>query len=72
MKKLSESDMEEINDSIEKYGNLTWDEIREKSHDYAWRSTPKDYPISVENMLLETGECSEYINFVNEMVALNS
>ncbi|MBO7125422.1 MAG: SocA family protein [Bacteroidales bacterium] len=72
LKKLSETDVEELNDSLEKYGNLTWDEVREKSHDYAWRNTPRDYPISVENMLLETGENSEYISFVNEMVALNS
>ena len=35
-------------------------------------NTPKDYPISVENMLLETGESPEYISFVNEMVALNN
>lgn len=70
--KLSLSDIEEINDSLEKYGNLTWDEVREKSHDYAWRNTPRDYPISVENMLLETGETPDYISFVNEMVALNS
>lgn len=72
LKKLSASDIEEIDDSLDKYGNLTWDEVREKSHDYAWRNTPKDYPISVENMLLETGESPEYISFVNEMVALNS
>lgn len=72
LKKLSVSDTEELDDSLAKYGNLTWDEVREKSHDYAWRNTPKDYPISVENMLLETGESPEYISFVNEMVALNS
>lgn len=69
---LSESDIEEMDDALRLYGNLTWDEIREKSHDYAWRNTTKDYPISIENMLLETGETHDYIDFVNEMVSLNN
>lgn len=68
---LSQSDIEELDDSLTKYGALEWDVIREKSHDYAWRNTTRDYPISVENMLLETGENADYINFVKEMISLN-
>ena len=66
------SDIEELNDSLEKYGNLSWDEVREKSHDYAWRSTAQGYPISIDNMLLEKGENSNYIDFVKEQIALNN
>ena len=69
---LSKSDIEELNDSLEKYGNLSWDEVREKSHDYAWRSTAQGYPISIDNMLLEKGENSNYIDFVKEQIALNN
>lgn len=64
---LSESDIEKLDNALKVYGNLTWDEIREKSHDYAWRSTAKDCPISLDNLLLERGENEDYISFVNEM-----
>lgn len=64
---LSESDIEYLNDSIHKYGDLTWDEVREKSHDYAWRNTVKDRPISIKDLLLEKGDSDEYIEFVDNM-----
>lgn len=68
MARLSESDIEELNKSLKEYGALTWDEVREKSHDYAWRNTVHDYPISVENMILETGDSKEYATYVSELV----
>ena len=69
---LSISDVEEIDDSLNKYGNLTWDEVREKSHDYAWRNTAQGHPISIKNMLLEKGENSDYIDFVEEQIILHN
>lgn len=68
---LSESDVEKLNESLSQYGSLSWDEIREKSHDYAWRNTVKGCPISIKNILLENGESNDYISFVEEMTALN-
>lgn len=68
---LSESDIEKLDESIALYGSLSWDEIREKSHDFAWRNTAKDCPISLENILLENGEEDNYIAFVKEMAVLN-
>lgn len=68
---LSESDCEELDESIRLYGTLSWDEIREKSHDYAWRNTQRDYPIDVKNILLETGESKEYIEYVSEMMSIS-
>ncbi|MDY4789551.1 MAG: Panacea domain-containing protein [Bacteroidales bacterium] len=64
---LSESDIEKLDDSLEKYGEMSWDEVKEKSHDYAWRATAKDCPISLKNILLEKGDSDDYISFVKEM-----
>ncbi|MBQ9639139.1 MAG: SocA family protein [Bacteroidales bacterium] len=69
---LSESDVEELDDSLRLYGSLSWDEVREKSHDYAWRSTARDYPISVENMIMETGDSKEYAEYVASLISAQS
>lgn len=67
---LSESDIEAIDNSLNMYGNLSWDEIREKSHDYAWCNTPKDHAIAMEDIMLENGESDEYINYVQSQMEL--
>jgi uncharacterized phage-associated protein len=66
LKKLSKTDIYHINNSVEQYGNLSWDEIREKSHDYAWRSTIINRQISFDNILLEAGGDVEYIEYLKE------
>lgn len=45
---------------------MTWDEVREKSHDYAWRNTAHDHPIAVERMIMETGDSKEYADYVGQ------
>ncbi len=67
---LSESNVEELDKSIELYGNLSWDEIREKSHDYAWRNTAKDHIIPLESIMLENGESDEYIQYITNNIEL--
>lgn len=67
---LSASDIEELNNSLSLYGNLSWDEVREKSHDFAWRSTVKDHTIDLQNIMRETGEEEEYISIVSEYINL--
>lgn len=69
---LSQSDKEELDNSLKLYGDLSWDEIREKSHDYAWRNTAPDYPITIDNLLLEQGEEQEYITFVKQQTLLQN
>jgi uncharacterized phage-associated protein len=66
LKQLSKTDIHHIDNSIELYGNLSWDEIREKSHDYAWRSTIINRQIKFEDILWEAGEDNEYIEYVQE------
>jgi uncharacterized phage-associated protein len=69
---LSSSDLHFINECITKYGNLSWDEIREKSHDYAYRSTTFNRPICFENMVLEAGGDDEYIAYLKEHSILSN
>jgi uncharacterized phage-associated protein len=75
LKKLSKTDICHIDKSIELYGNLSWDEIREKSHDYAWRNTTVNHQIDFENIIREAGGDDEYIDYVKEqnlLVILNN
>ena len=67
LKYLSASDVEYLDASLCENANLSWNEIREKSHGYAWSETPRDTPISVKNMLLEKENTMDYIDFVTEM-----
>ena len=67
---LSQSDIEELDNSISKYGLMSWDEIREKSHDFAWRATPDNTQISLDNIMRETGEDESYIAYISEQIAL--
>lgn len=63
---LSETDIQCLTKSIEAYGQLSYDELKEKSHDYAWRNTAKNARISFENILRETGEEEEFVSFIRE------
>lgn len=55
---------------IERYGDMSYDEIKEKSHDVAWRSTARDYPIPFENMALESGMDAEDFPYLEESAML--
>jgi len=68
LKVLSKTDLEYLEDSLKEYGFLSWDEVREKSHDYAWRNTPLNTPITIDNFLLETGSEDSYIGYVKDNI----
>lgn len=70
LKALSKTDIEHLDDSLNLYGNMSWDEVREKSHDYAWRSTAKNNPISLDNLVRETGNEVEYLDYLKEQAQL--
>ena len=55
LNKLSANEQEAMSEAIEKYANLSYDEIKEKSHDVAWRSTARDFSISWDNIAREAG-----------------
>ena len=68
--KLSASDIASLQEALDTYGNMTYDEIKEKSHDEAWRATAKDYAISLEDIAREAGLDSEDISYITENVQL--
>ena len=55
LNKLSANEQEAMSESIEKYATLSYDEIKEKSHDVAWRSTALDFSISWDDIAREAG-----------------
>ena len=70
MSHLSKSDVECLDYAIEKCKNLDFGQLTLLSHGYAWSSTAKDRPISVDDILKEAGDKDDYIDFVNDMIAL--
>jgi uncharacterized phage-associated protein len=64
--KLSASDVECLDWALKTYGSLSYDEIKEKSHDVAWRSTAKDFAIEWENIARESGMDNEELQYVAE------
>ncbi len=63
---IASAEKDIIDAMISRYGDMSYDEIKEKSHDVAWRSTARDYPISFENMALESGMDAEDIPYLEE------
>lgn len=67
---LSESDIKMLDGALEKYGNLSWSEVRELSHDYAWNNTVRNQVIDLQDIMRESGDEEEFIDFVSENIAL--
>ena len=72
LNKLSANEQEAMSEAIEKYASLSYDEIKEKSHDVAWRSTARDFSISWDNIAREAGLDGEEIECVNEFSRLEA
>ena len=70
--KLSPNEQEALSDAIAKYASLSYDEIKEKSHDVAWRSTARDFSISWDNIAREAGLDGDELACVNEFSRLEA
>jgi heat shock protein HspQ len=51
--------------------NMSWDKVREKSHDDAWRSTSINRPINFKDIVIEAGDDDEYIAYLSEQSILS-
>ncbi len=71
MRKISPNEKEILDKCLSVYGDLSYDEIKEKSHDIAWRSTARDFPISFENIAREAGLEGEELQYVADNAFLN-
>lgn len=72
LNKLSANEQEALSDAITKYAGLSYDEIKEKSHDVAWRSTARDFAINWDSIALEAGLDSEELECVNDFTKLEA
>ena len=70
--KLSKTEISALDDSISKYSLLSYDEIKEKSHDIAWRSTARDFAIKWDQIALEAGLDAEDMKCLNEFSQLEA
>lgn len=68
LKYLSKTDIQVIDDVILAFGEHSWADIVEISHQYAWSNTPLNAPISVEKMLIESHQEQEYISYVTQFI----
>ena len=72
LNKLSANEQEALSDAIAKYAALSYDEIKEKSHDVAWRSTARDFAINWDSIAREAGLDGEELECVNEFTKLET
>jgi uncharacterized phage-associated protein len=71
LKTLSKTDIEILASNVEIYGKLSWQEIRDISHDYAWENTSKDRPMKIKDILLEAGNDSSYLDYINMRASIS-
>ena len=72
LNKLSPNEQEALSECIQKYAQLSYDEIKEKSHDIAWRSTARDFSIKWEDIAREAGLDGEELECVNNFSMLQA
>ncbi len=72
LNKLSANEQEALSDAIKRYAALSYDEIKEKSHDIAWRSTARDFSISWDKIAREAGLDGDELDCVNEYSQLGA
>lgn len=62
---LSRTDLNELNDSILKYGEMPFEKLTEISHGIAWKLAPFNRKISIENIMKEAGVGDEFIAHIS-------
>jgi len=61
---FSESDIECLNNSIKKYGKLSFNKLTELSHDEAWESTDQNNLMEIDHIIADfdnAGDISEHL-----------
>lgn len=72
MKYLSKSDVDALDKSLAENKDLSFDAIKDKSHDFAWSQTARDQAIDFAYMLFEEGASEEYVKYVKESMLLDN
>lgn len=66
LKALSPTDLRFLSENIATYQDMSWEEIREKSHDYAWSNTALNRPITMEKIIIEAGGDESFIDYARQ------
>ncbi len=72
LNELTPNEQDALSDAIAKYADLSYDEIKEKSHDVAWRMTARDFVINWDDIAREAGLDNEELECVNEYARLEA
>jgi uncharacterized phage-associated protein len=72
LNKLSANEQKALQDAINKYAGLSYDEIKEKSHDVAWRSTARDFSIKWDDIAREAGLSGEEMEYLKDFSHLET
>lgn len=65
---LSKTDIAELDSALSKYGQLSWNEIVDKSHAFAWSNTPLNDRMSMEDIMKGSGADDDFIVDVTENI----
>lgn len=69
---LSETDIECLDMAVDKCKDKTFDELTNMTHGFAYQNTKRDRPMSFKDILRETGETEEYVNYISDKMKLES
>lgn len=69
---LSKSDIECLSYAVELCKDKTFGQLVELSHGLAWNSTARDRAISVKDIMRETGDEEEYVEYVAGQIRLQT
>lgn len=61
---LSETDVECLDDSIAKCKDKSFQQLTDMSHGLAWQRTARNRAISVKDMLRESGDTEDYVEYI--------
>jgi hypothetical protein len=62
---FSESELESLNESIEENKDLSFEDLTNKSHGFAWQKTPPNGQINIEDIAIEGGADKEMLKYIS-------
>ncbi len=65
---LSETDIECLDNAIEKCKDKSFSELTEMSHDLAWSNTLRDRAMSIKDILREVGDDEDYVSYIDNKI----
>jgi len=61
---FSDSDIECLNESIEMYGNMSFEDLKNASHDTAYNNTPLNKPIKIDDVIKTLSNSEDLLEYL--------